>query len=147
MGHQDAQQAHRPVLAIELGQQRTEHRQHRLCVLDPFRAADTARDELEIAPSDLERERPPPQIQFDQAPFHLPRESLQDPFHAVAINEVALEGDFLPDRLAFSPGFNRPVILPAHKAIELAPVLPKQSTQTLLAQAFEIGSVCYPPAL
>jgi len=57
--------------------------------------------------------------------FHLSGEVLQDPLHAVPVDEVALEGDFLPDRLAFSPGFDRSVILAAHKAIELAPVLAK----------------------
>ncbi len=137
MGHRDAQQAHWPVPASELGQQRAKHWQHRLCVLEPFPAADTARDELEIAPSDLERERPPCQIQFDQALFHLPGEMPQDAFHAVAVHQVALEGDFLPDRLAFPPGFDRSVVLAAHKARELAPVLAKQRTQSLLAQAFD----------
>src|SRR6266581_6775417 len=63
---------------------------------------------------------------------------------AVPVHEVALESDFLPDRLAFPPGFDRPVVLATHKAIELAPMLAKQSTQTLLVQAFEIGPVLYP---
>jgi hypothetical protein len=102
VGHRDAQQANWPVPAIELGhEERVEHRQHGLCVLEPLRAADAARDELEIAPFDLEHERPPTQVQFDQAVFYLPGEVPQDAFHAVPVHEVALEGDFLPDRLTF----------------------------------------------
>ena len=47
---------------------------------------------------------------FDQTVFHLLGELFQDPFHAIPIHEVALEGDFLPDRLAFSCGFDWSVI-------------------------------------
>lgn len=108
-----------------------------------MRAADTPRDELEIAPSDLEREGPPSQVQFDQAVFHLPGEVRQDLYHALAVREVTLEGDFLPDRLAFSRGFDRPVILAAHRVMELAPLFPKEGMQALFAQALEIGPVCY----
>src|SRR6266699_4553325 len=99
----------RPAGALACSRHRAGSR--RVCVLEPLRAADAARDELEIAPFDLERERPPCQIEFDQAPFQLPSELLQNPFHAIPIDEVAFEGDFLPDRLALSPGFGWAVIL------------------------------------
>ncbi len=108
VGHRDTQQAHRPVPAIQVGQQSTENRHHCLCTLKPFRAADATRGELEVVPSDLEREGPSPQIQFDQAALHLSGKVPQDAFHAVPAHEVALESDFLPDRLAFPRGFDRP---------------------------------------
>src|SRR5262245_25179746 len=92
IGHRDTQQAYGPVLASKLSQQGAKHRQHRLCILEPFSTADTARDELEIAPSDLERQRPPCQVQFNQAALHLPGEVSQDALHTVAVHQVALEG-------------------------------------------------------
>jgi len=115
-----------------------------LCILEPVRAANATRDELEIAPFDFERQGPPSQIQFDQTVFYLPGEVFQEPFHVVPIHKITLEGDLLPDRLAFPRGFDGTIILATYKAIELAPLLPKQGTQTPLVQAFEIGPVCYP---
>ncbi len=120
-----------------------ENRRHPLCVLESLRAADAPRVELEIAPSDLEREGPPCQIEFDQAVLHLPGELRQDLYHAVPVHEVALEGNLLPNRLAFPCGFDRPVILAAHRVIELDPLFPKERPQTLFAQALEISPVCY----
>ncbi len=114
VGHRDAQQANRLVPAIQVSQQRAQNRHHRLCVLEPLRAANAPRVELKIAPSDLEREGPPSQIEFDQAMFHLLGELLQDLYHALAVHEVALEGDLLPNRLAFPCRFDWPVVLAAH---------------------------------
>jgi hypothetical protein len=126
-----------------VSQQFAQNRHHPLGVLEFLRAANAPRDELEIAPPDLERESSPSQVEFDQSMFHLPGEMLQDLYYAFAVHEVALEGGLFPDRLAFPRGFDWPVVFAAHKVIELAPLFPKEGTQALLAQALEIGPICY----
>src|SRR6266700_2297932 len=73
----------RPAGALACSRHRAGSR--RVCVLEPLRAADAARDELEIAPFDFKREGPPSQVQFDQTVFHLLGELLYDPLHAAPI--------------------------------------------------------------
>src|SRR6266849_8850593 len=92
-------------------------------------AANTARNELKIAPAHFQAEGPSLQFQVSEPTLHLFGQVRQNGFHLVAVGDVPLKCDFLPDRFALTYRLDGSLVLRAHILVEQAATRSQQSAE------------------